>query len=354
MHSVPTQGKKLYLEALRIVAIFLVVCNHTVSCMFISNQLDGAALFISTFLKLVITMGVPLFFMISGGLLLHKEESVTEVLKKRVARVLIAIVLFLGIQFVGRVIAAAQVTPIAFSLHFMQAVRDEAMQPYTIWYLYAYLTLMLMLPFIRPMAKGMGNASYLYMIVLQIFFCGFVTTGISIYEGEKFFCDYCVLQTNHSIAFSIMYGVFFMLVGYYLEHRINLAAATRHLKWILPVGFLSQAAFALYISACFDGHLKGVNGSFLLLPCIGTYLFFKLHLSVSAPFVKKMILWMGSGVFFLMMSENIFRKFIERPLLQYAELNIYLEDLLAVILCCLCGLLLGGMLKKLPLLKSVL
>ena len=44
-------------------------------------------------------MAVPLFFLVSGGLLLHREEPIRVLLKKRVLRMLVVLVLFSGILY---------------------------------------------------------------------------------------------------------------------------------------------------------------------------------------------------------------------------------------------------------------
>ena len=47
-------------------------------------------------------INVPLFFMISGALLLGKEETYEVVLKKRVPRICLDILIFEGILYVGK------------------------------------------------------------------------------------------------------------------------------------------------------------------------------------------------------------------------------------------------------------
>lgn len=72
--------KKIYLEILRILAILFVIFNHTgVNGFLIFQKYSYTTgqfwlyLYISTF----VTCAVPVFFMISGALLLSKDEDLT-------------------------------------------------------------------------------------------------------------------------------------------------------------------------------------------------------------------------------------------------------------------------------------
>ena len=75
-----SQTRKAYLDALRILAIFLVLFNHTgVNGYALYMVRRGAALFpFYLFNAILIKVAVPLFLMVSGALLLEKEESTSH------------------------------------------------------------------------------------------------------------------------------------------------------------------------------------------------------------------------------------------------------------------------------------
>ena len=93
---------KTYIELLRIIAIFLVMFNHTwVYGFSYFNQCVGTPWYwFYLFWSILVKIDVPLFFMISGALLLKKEEeSVTVLYKKRVSKIIIALSLFSFISY---------------------------------------------------------------------------------------------------------------------------------------------------------------------------------------------------------------------------------------------------------------
>ena len=65
--------KKYYLEVIRILAILMVMYNHSAAFMSFSNQ-SGVEYAISFLFSMVCKGAVPLFFMVSGALLLEKMK----------------------------------------------------------------------------------------------------------------------------------------------------------------------------------------------------------------------------------------------------------------------------------------
>lgn len=85
--------KKYYLEVIRILAILMVMYNHSAAFMSFSNQ-SGVEYAISFLFSMVCKGAVPLFFMVSGALLLGKNESGKDLFQKRILRMILVIVIF--------------------------------------------------------------------------------------------------------------------------------------------------------------------------------------------------------------------------------------------------------------------
>ena len=70
--------RSLYLDLLRIIACLMVIFNHTNErgfYRFPADDLGSASFFLDMTMSVICKAGVPLFFMISGALLIDKEES---------------------------------------------------------------------------------------------------------------------------------------------------------------------------------------------------------------------------------------------------------------------------------------
>lgn len=89
--------KKTYIECLRIIAIILVIYNHTRELGFTLYQYtsDACSYYLSVFMIPVCKTAVPIFLMISGATLLGKKEDYRQLFSGRIARY-VGIILFLG------------------------------------------------------------------------------------------------------------------------------------------------------------------------------------------------------------------------------------------------------------------
>ena len=142
-----TVNRKTYLDALRVLAAFLVIFNHTEGFhLFLEQAADGsAASWLRVMLSVFTKINVPVFFMISGALLLGREESYGVLLRKRVARFLSVLVLFSLVIYLDRNPESRDMSDFVYGLF-----SGEINLSY--WFLYAYLGMLLALPFLRKIA----------------------------------------------------------------------------------------------------------------------------------------------------------------------------------------------------------
>lgn len=73
----------IHLDLLRIIAMWLIIYNHTGTSgdMFFSIARDSKLYLLYILLPIVTRINVPIFFMISGALLLDRKETIKDVLK---------------------------------------------------------------------------------------------------------------------------------------------------------------------------------------------------------------------------------------------------------------------------------
>ena len=96
-------GYSIHLEIMRIVAIFFVIFNHTAKNGFWLFSLyppDSFQYWTYLFLSVFCKFSVPLFFAISGALLLgNDQESIRTVWAKRILKILVVLVAFSFLYF---------------------------------------------------------------------------------------------------------------------------------------------------------------------------------------------------------------------------------------------------------------
>lgn len=102
-------NRRIHLDLLRLVAIFMVVFNHTGDCgyMLFADKLNTPLYFPYLISSIFCKIAVPLFFMISGALLLPKQESFKQLFSKRILRMTIVLVLISVPYYFGYIVIMA-------------------------------------------------------------------------------------------------------------------------------------------------------------------------------------------------------------------------------------------------------
>lgn len=252
------EERSAWIETLRVLATLLVLLNHvpavTAYCMH-----GGFFRYAYLTLTLFDRINVPLFFMISGALLLEKKEDFSVVMKKRIPR--FALLLFLaelGIFLLNALISfhhgtAADLSPLSFVRSFLAGNIPGAG---SYWFFYAYLSFLLMLPFLRPIAAAAGKRELILLIL-----------GHGLVWSVLPFVNYCLLQNGQkalylsqdlSFPLAVVQPFFYTLCGYFLARRVSLEKLKAKHLWLLFAASLAGIALS---AACTLGYgrLKGIN-----------------------------------------------------------------------------------------------
>ncbi|MBQ6852341.1 MAG: acyltransferase [Oscillospiraceae bacterium] len=171
----------LYFDLIRITAILFVLYNHSSTMGFeLYTLTDNPYTFpLYIVMATICKAGVPLFLMVSGALLLGKEESVKDLYTRRVSRMVIALILFSFVMHV-KTYGFSE-----FGL-FFQNLLGNNVSPAPFWYLYSYLGYLIMLPFLRSLVKNAGNhvtyllavcTAFMLMLPALRYICGINIAG---------------------------------------------------------------------------------------------------------------------------------------------------------------------------------
>lgn len=159
--------REIWLDALRIAAAFLVIVNHTNSDVFQSATPESATWWLSVTWYALCKLAVPVFVMISGAVLLGREDSYRKCLG-RLGRILGTLLAFSYLYFLHDAWVNYGLWPRAVRLDvFLQAVwRMEIADSF--WYLYFYAGLMLALPLLQRLSCAMTDRDAAYLIGLSL------------------------------------------------------------------------------------------------------------------------------------------------------------------------------------------
>jgi surface polysaccharide O-acyltransferase-like enzyme len=209
-------------------------------------------------------IGVPLFFMISGALLLQPsklDEPIGLFLKKRVARVGVAFLFWSVIYFLWAYYV--QGTPLTFYTVTQELLQGGAY--YQFWFIYAIMGIYLLTPLLRMMVKNAKRDILRYLIVLWII-ATFVPPLVHLATGLAI--DDTLLVLSGYIGYFVL-GVYLMNVKVKTKTLVALLAIGVSLTFLGlllmqgPFNYLGQYYF-------FDGYksftvLLSSVAAFLLL-----------------------------------------------------------------------------------------
>lgn len=153
----------VWLEALRIIAAFLVIVNHTNSALFQQSDPSRLTWHLSILWYYLSKMAVPLYVMISGAVMLRRQDGLKKTLQ-RVLRVLTALLLASYLYFLYDAWVNWGLWPRAIRLDILllQILRMQVTDGF--WYLYFYLAVLLTMPLWQWLHKRMTQQQRLSLI----------------------------------------------------------------------------------------------------------------------------------------------------------------------------------------------
>ena len=329
-----------YFDELRALAILLVLLAHTIQYFPVNIDYLTSPTLLSYLT--VSRMGVPLFFMLSGALLIGKEYSLSSFFKKRFKRVLIPAVFWYIILFLT--VAAAN----GYNFNMISYWINQAPFP---WFVCAIIGIYLVIPIFSSFIKeyGMKGAEY----CLLIWFILIILTTYNLSE------NYYVELIFNNFGLYIGYAI----LGYYLTNKeFNI--------YSLPMMIFNLIAFIVTLSISIYYAFNYVNVVYIysvpvIIQCITLFLFFR-YLSKYALFKPKKILskihefvrksWIGSLIYLLSISSYtiyLMHLHIVNLLLQYYPITTF--DLIPAVylLLVLGSIIVAFILSKIPILNRI-
>jgi len=343
------KSRKVYIDFVKAIAIFLVLFNHTGNRGFLIASQRLGSVFYPLYLctAVLVKVAVPLFFMASGALLLSKEEPLENVLKRRFIKYFLSLIIFSGIVYLYK-IASGEITDASIRLYFTGLYTGTIAGH--LWYFYAYLAYVLMLPLMRKFVKILSLNDVKWILLLH-FVSQLIPMVLFLAFNEKL-----SIQGNFNLFVSINYFLF-PVMGYFIDN----APIDKRLASI------SVIASALSIVAtCCVMHYNGIiTGRFdesylrnMVFIHTGTLFYLSKYLFDKCDFseiVKNVISTIGSLTFGIYVLECIYRKVTE-PVFYFLEPHIgaFASAVIWIFAACTLGGFVTYVLKHMPGMKQLL
>lgn len=213
------KNRIFYLDFIRALAIILVILAHVTRLFFYNSQLGSFNMHISAPFIDFGVLGVPLFLMISGALLLNRDYELFDFLNRRFTRVLIPF-LFWGVVFpIVKIYTDGEVATVAN--FYKMFINDNY------WFVWMILGIYLFIPVINSFVKEyeMKGVEYFLVIWLVVMFLNTI--------GKYPF---------HQLELSYFAGYLgYFVLGYYLSaKKFNLSD-----KSLLLIGIVIFLIFSI-------------------------------------------------------------------------------------------------------------
>ena len=356
--------KMVWLEMLRIFAVLLVIFNHTGDYGFhYWATLDGGYRYWLFMACAALTvMNIPIFYMISGALLMGKEESIQTVWRKRVLRYALVILIFTFVQYLYLCFTSEDGFRETFSVWewFVTMLSENIIVPY--WFLYEYLGFLVMLPLYRRMLQNMKEEEFHYLFLLYIVFTG--ALPIIEYILTKW---HTILNISFNIAYITGDLLVYPALGFYLIRKPKPTWKQLAVMWGLSLLCVVYTCLMTEYKLDYARQLSEarVGTFFKMLICIPAVTVFltarKLFdtsdgkgITMHAG-VEKLMLSMGSCVFGVYLVEQIFRNLMyDFGMVMVDHLPNFVATLIYCVVVFLAAYLVVLVLKLIPGLKKLL
>lgn len=343
--SVQKLGKErvCYIDCLRIIACFFVIVNHTNSELFLERE-PTLTWFCSLAYFFFSKTAVPVFLMISGYTMLDKHTSHKDA-ARRAFRYGCSLVVFSGAYY----LLGKDITDRSLE-NFFTILRTQPVH-YTFWYMYVYLGVLLMMPFLQKMAAAFTKEDYHAL---------FFWSGL-IYSVWPIVGKFLPALRVEDLLFLPLFESYLVLLflGSYFKKYCRPAPS-----WRLPsaVGFLGTCALSVgltyseYVRTCGVDFLFFDNRQLLPIMLGSVCLFgFVSTLEFRGP-VRKLCLSLGKLTFGIYMISDIL---IEKLRFVYESLaGYFLHMFVAMVVYELAIFVVGAgivwCLRKLPVVKNLL
>lgn len=293
-----------YIDAVRVLSMFGIIILHSASYGLRAYYYSKSWYALNLITSLC-TCAVPLFFMISGALLLSgdKTDDIAYMLKKRLPRLVIPL-LFWSFACILRDYYYIYKNLHTFEPYKLwQTAISVISDPVAVhlWFMYALIPLYLIAPFIRKITADKKLTKYL--LVLWLISCTFKTVYIAAPDGLKMYFDFSFTDKLNYIDGFLGY---FVLGAYLHTGNLRLKSHTVLIISILLTTVISAGTcYATYKNGSYSEIFKSYTSIWVIALSVVLYLG-ALNIKAIPQFFKGAVSYLSSISMGIYMSGNFF------------------------------------------------
>lgn len=351
--------RQLDLELMRILAAFFVIFNHTGGAGFLLFTLyEDTTLSYWVFLSVSVfcRFSVPLFFMISGAVLLNREgETLKDLWLHRVSKMMLILLFWSFVYYLRKILLVSQ----KFDLYVFASVLCYDNWNASFWYLYAYIPFLMTLPLLRKFVKGMSDRDFVYMGALFFVFSSLLPMAqYLLWRGAY------SLNSHFRPSWICSNILFYPCLGYFLRFRLKDYWNMKRLAvlWGINIITILVTCYLIYLEINTTGaYAETYFDTFVAVNCVAVFATFQ-YLGQRVNFgekAAKVIISLGSCTFGIYLLHCLF--VYQMPefarILDVLRGQLHLNNMVSAFLYCACiflsGYLITLLLKRIPLLRKM-
>lgn len=291
-----------WIDFLRIFACMLVIFNHTNGYgLFLTTSHRGGIRFIYLVIAMCVRCNVPLFFMISGALLLNREnEDIYSTWRHRIVPTFIILVVVSAIYYITTV----DLKKYSFMTFCRLLFEGKVSTPY--WFLYSYIAYLVMSPYLKMIVCRMRSQDFKYFCAIHMII--WVSEPII----NLFFqiCGYEALIFKLEVPIMSENMIFYPIIGGYLLNNETCLKNIARWSFFAIIGNL----IAIWCTI-FSGNKFGYSENFvqmfdwataIVVFITSKYLFERYFLKMER--YKKLLSFLASLTFGIYLIDPILRK----------------------------------------------
>lgn len=325
------KNRIFYYDMLRTLAILCVILCHTSPFYNLMGIASPANLIIPYTLYNLATMGVPLFFMISGALLLNKKDSISVFLKKRFTRILYPFLFWIAIILAG----VYYINGTTYLLDMFLGIGQFT------WFIWVLMGLYLFIPIFSPFIEKYGIKGVEYYLIFWLI--TIILTALNQYPFGRL----------DLTLFSGYFGV--LVLGYYLDNKDfkiddNKICTIGLIIFLICLIIMVYLNYANYVTGFSFDSCEYLN-IITITMASGLYIFIKYlnQLNSLGANIKNAVTSVSMCSYGMYFTHII----VVRPFLLYFNHHSLLESGIIFIIVCFASWLIIYIFSKIPYLKKV-
>lgn len=334
-------GRVGWMDLSRTLAIFFVLLIHVTDEFLSGIELSGFQWGVYQSIRVLGRIGVPIFLMLSGALIMPITGNIKDFYKKRIPQFMVVTVVYFLLT--NLVYAALNSESFNILLYIKSLAMGKTAHAYQLWYMYVIISIYLSAPFISKSISYLGDKAAIYLFLVSTVTI-FIPTTIKAINSNSF--GWIHIPPIHYMSYFIL--------GYLICKKGFLKKTS--LRFLIPffaVDFFAIIAIQYYLNRSGDLNGEGITwytSIFIMSLAVTAFLIlgmFKFETKSDS------LLTMFSKYSFGIYLFHLIPLFVSLHLMSFVDINILFKIVICLFVCFSSSCIYVAYVAKVPFIKKL-